>query len=180
MKRFIIVSAVFRRSACRSGICWCLRESLVARACAVDPLSVGEYLESAAGDGTLLQASLVTMRRLAGWLRHRHCGRLAARAADGALQVLRRYSRRARAWLADAAERLLGAAGAALVRANGSSDAFCRHHGHALVGDHRDRQRRSQRATDLSPAPRGRWARSGCTPGSKSSCRRRCHSSSAG
>ena len=29
-----------------------------------DPLSVFEYLKSAAGDGTLLQASLVTMRRL--------------------------------------------------------------------------------------------------------------------
>ena len=29
-----------------------------------DPISVWEYLKGAAGDGTLLQASLVTMRRL--------------------------------------------------------------------------------------------------------------------
>jgi NitT/TauT family transport system permease protein len=29
-----------------------------------DPISVWEYLEGAAGDGTLLQASIVTMRRL--------------------------------------------------------------------------------------------------------------------
>ena len=28
-----------------------------------DPISVWEYLEGAAGDGTLLQASIVTMRR---------------------------------------------------------------------------------------------------------------------
>jgi ABC-type nitrate/sulfonate/bicarbonate transport system permease component len=42
-----------------------------------DPISVWEYLKGAAEDGTLF-----------GWLRHRHCGWLAARAADGPVQVL--------------------------------------------------------------------------------------------
>jgi hypothetical protein len=64
------------------------------------------------------------------WLRHRHCGWLAARAADGPVQVLRRHNRVACTWLADAAERLLDTPGAALVRANGNSDAFRRHHAH--------------------------------------------------
>src|SRR5258705_4156966 len=92
-----------------------------------------------------------------GWLRHRHCGWLAARAADRAVQVLRRYNWCTRAGLADAAERLLGAAGASLVRANGNSDAFHCHNGHTLVGDHPDRQRRSQCATDLCPRRAANW-----------------------
>ena len=103
-----------------------------------DPISVWEYLKGAVADGTLLEASFVTMRRLLAGYVHRHRCRLAAWAADGPVQVLRRHNRGACTWLADAAERLLGAAGAALVRANGNSDAFRRHHGHTLVGNHRD------------------------------------------
>ena len=103
-----------------------------------DPISVWEYLKGAAEDGTLLQASLVTMRRLlAGYV----IG-IAAGLPLGLLTARFKFCEDthwcARARLADAAERLLGAAGAALVRANGNSDAFRRHHGHTLVGDHRD------------------------------------------
>ena len=114
-------------------------------------MSVWEYLKGAAGDGTLVQASLVTMRRLlAGYIIGiavgLPLGLLTARFkfCEDTLGVLA-------LGLQTLPERLLGAAGAALVRANGNSDAFHCHNGHTLVGDHRDRQRRSQRATDLCP-----------------------------
>jgi len=103
-----------------------------------DPISAWEYLKGAAGDGTLVQASLVTMRRLlAGYVIGIAAG-LPLGLLTARFKFCERYTWCARARLADAAERLLGAAGAALVRANGNSDAFRRHHGHTLVGDHRD------------------------------------------
>jgi ABC-type nitrate/sulfonate/bicarbonate transport system permease component len=103
-----------------------------------DPISVWEYFKGAAADGTLVEASLVTMRRLlAGYVIGIAAG-LPFGLLTATVQVLRRHNRGACTWLADAAEHLLGAAGAALVRANGNSDAFRRHHGHTLVGDHRD------------------------------------------
>jgi len=76
MKRFILVSAVFHRFAfdlASPGA----GESLVA-VLLPDPISVWEYLKGAAEDGTLLQASMVTMRSPFDWLLHRHCGWLAA------------------------------------------------------------------------------------------------------
>ena len=103
-----------------------------------DPTSVWEYLKGAAEDGTLLQASLVTMRRLlAGYI----IG-IVAGLPLGLLTARYKFCEDdnwcAHTRLADAAERLLGAAGAALVRANGNSDAFHCHHGHTLVGNHRN------------------------------------------
>ena len=65
-----------------------------------DPISVWEYLKGAAGDGTLLQASIVTMRRLLAR------GRPPVRTADRPVQALRRHTRRACAGVTDTAERL--------------------------------------------------------------------------
>ena len=153
--------------------------NLVARAAAGADRRSCEYLRGAPQDGTLWQARLITMRALADRLFHRLGRRLAARSAHRALERSARHHRDARARLADPAERLLGAAGAALVRANGSGDAVCRRHGHALVGRDRDRHRRAQCPADLSPRRADHGLEAACTSGSTSFCRRRCRSSSA-
>ena len=103
-----------------------------------DPISVWEYLKGAAEDGTLLQASLVTMRRLlAGYV----IG-IAAGLPLGLMTARFKFCEDTIGVLALGLQTLpsvcWGAAGAALVRANGNSDAFRRHHGNTLVGDHRD------------------------------------------
>ena len=82
------------------------------------PLSVWDYLKGAGGDGTLLQASLVTMRRLLvgytiGLVARLPLGLLTAR-----FKILRRHRWCTRAGLTDATQRLLGTTGTGLVWAN--------------------------------------------------------------
>ncbi len=69
--------------------------------------------------------------------------------ADRVFEIRRRHDRRARAWFADAAECLLGAACVAVVRTNRRRDVVCRDHGNGLVGGDRDRHRRAHDSTDL-------------------------------
>jgi NitT/TauT family transport system permease protein len=60
------VSAVFHRVACDLALIWHLPvlAKVWSPVLLPDPISVWEYLKGAAADGTLLEASLVTMRRL--------------------------------------------------------------------------------------------------------------------
>ena len=103
-----------------------------------DSISVWEYLKGAAEDGTLLQASMVTMRRLlAGYV----IG-IAAGLPLGLLTARFKFCKDILGVLALGLQTLPSvcwvAAGAALVRANRGGDAFRRHHGYTLVGNHRD------------------------------------------
>src|SRR5438105_8864273 len=67
-----------------------------------DPISVWEYLKGAAGDGTLVQASLVTMRRLlAGYIIGIAAG-LPLGLLTARFKFCERYNWCPRAWFADA------------------------------------------------------------------------------
>src|SRR5438874_4920271 len=68
---------------------------------------------------------------------------------DGALETFSRYHRDARARIANAAQRVLGASRASVVRANGGGHALCCGNGHALVGRDCDRYRSAACSADL-------------------------------
>src|SRR6476619_1323256 len=78
---------------------------------------------------------------------------VAARVINGPLGTFSGHHRDARARIANAAQRVLGPARAFVVRANGSSDAFRRGNGNALVRRHRNRYWRAPCPPDL---PAGR------------------------
>src|SRR5262249_36861993 len=73
-----------------------------------------------------------------------------SRASDSAMESVCRHDRNSRAWFADVAQCLLGAFGALVVWPDRSGYAFCGNNGNALVGGHRDRDRRAPRSADLS------------------------------
>ena len=138
-----------------------------------DPISVWEYLKGAAGDGTLLQASIVTMRRLlAGYMigiaaglplglltaRFKLCEDTLGVLALG-LQTLPSvcWVPLAILWFrqTEAAMLFVVIMGTlwSVIIATDNVFATCRL---------------------PSPARRGRWVQSGCTPGSTLTCRRLC------
>src|SRR6516162_2162957 len=82
-------------------------------------------------------------------LRDRASARPAARSPDVNLRIFRGYDRRARARAADAAERVLGAAGAALVWPDRWRNAVRGGDGHGMVCGPCDRRRRPQYPADL-------------------------------
>src|SRR6478672_11627376 len=84
---------------------------------------------------------------------HRPYWWIASRVINGALGTFSRYRRDARARIANTAQRVLGPARAFVVWANGSSDAFRRGNGNALVRRHRNRHWRAPCPPDL---PAGR------------------------
>jgi NitT/TauT family transport system permease protein len=143
-----------------------------------DPISVLEYLKGAVGDGTLLQASLVTMRRLlAGYVigiaaglplglltaRFKFCEDTLGVLALG-LQTLPSvcWVPLALLWFGQTETAML------FVVIMGTLWSVIIATDNAFATCHRS-----------SHAPPERWARGACTPGSTSSYRRRCHSSSA-
>ena len=105
------------------------------------PQQVAVYLESAAVDGTLVKAIIVTMRRLLiGYI---------IGIVDRALEGIAGYDWNARSRSPDVAECLLGAAGVIVVRTDGSRHAFRGRNGNPLVGGDRDGNWRTQRAANL-------------------------------
>src|SRR6266513_3038556 len=80
---------------------------------------------------------------------HRPYWWIASRVINGALGTFSRYRRDARARIANTAQRVLGPARAFVVWANGSSDAFRRGNGNALVRRHRNGYRSAACSADL-------------------------------
>src|SRR5437879_58069 len=80
---------------------------------------------------------------------HRPCWWVAARVIDGALESLSRHHWDPRPRIANAAQRVLGASRASVVRTNRGSDAFCRGNGNTLVGRDCDRYRSATCSADF-------------------------------
>ena len=124
-----------------------------------DPSDVWIYLVGAVKDGTLLSASIVTMRRLLigygiGIVIGIPLGLLTARFKifSDTIGVLA-------LGLQDPPQRLLGSAGPALVRSNRSRHALCRRDGLALVQWSLPPTTASGMSPPFSPAPRAPLAR---------------------
>ena len=113
------------------------------------PRQVAVYLEGAAVDGTLVKATIVTMRRLLIGYIIGLVARAAVGIADCALEGVAGHHWNASPWSPDIAECLLGPACVVVVRTDGSRYAFRGSNGHALVGSHRNGNWRAQRAANL-------------------------------
>jgi len=122
------------------------------------PGSVVRYLWSALLDGTLLGAVGVTMKRLLlGYLFGIALG-LPLGLLTARFKVLNDTLGLLALGLQTPAERVLGTAGAALVRTDRIRHVFRRGDGHPNGRvNHRNRQRRAQRAADSTPGLRAPW-----------------------
>ena len=149
MKRFFLAAAFFAVLV----LLWdgAYRAKIWSPVLLPSPGQVVRYLESAVADGTLLKATVITMRRLViGYLIGLLMG-LPLGATHGAVETVSRHNWDFGPWLTNIAQRLLGAACALVVRPNRSGDAFRSGDGNSLVGDHRNRDWCAQCSADLSP-----------------------------
>ena len=151
MKRFLLAAAFFAVLALLWEIAY--RAKIWSPVLLPSPGQVVNYLEGAAADGTLAKATVITMRRLLvgyliGVIIGLPLGLLTAR-----WKVFGDTDRNPCAWFTNITQCLLGASGALMVWPDRSSHAFCCGYGNSLVGDHRDRDRRTQCSADLSRAP---------------------------